>query len=73
MDQEFYTSRLLLWGHSLVIVVPRALANNLGLVHRDVVGLRKIGRNLLLKRLVAGEVMPVSAAEVEAAARDGGR
>ncbi len=71
MEADFYTSRVLIWGNSFVIVVPRALVSSLGLVHRDVVGLRKIGRNLLLKRLVPGEVMPVSAAEVEAAARDG--
>ncbi len=73
MDDIFFTTRVRLWGGSYVVVLPPVAVRSLGLVHRDVVGVRKVGRCLLIKQIKPGEVMPVSAAEVEAAARDGGR
>ncbi len=71
MEQTFYTSRVKLWGGSYVILLPAALVKSMGYVHRDAVALRRLGRALLIKKLVPGEVIPVSAEEVAAAARDG--
>jgi antitoxin component of MazEF toxin-antitoxin module len=72
-EELFITTRVRLWGGSYVLVLPPQVVKVLGLVHRDVVGVRKIGKCLLVKQIKPGEVMPVSAEEVAAATRDGAR
>lgn len=74
MTEEFQgTVRARKWGHSMVIVLPRELREFLGVVHRDLIAYRKVGRYVLLRRIRAGELVPVGdegarpiAAEVKA-------
>ncbi len=68
MENNFTTTTVKKWGGTHVLILKPQIMHALGWVHRDVVGVRKVGRCLLLKRLVPGEVMPLSSQEAETAA-----
>jgi hypothetical protein len=51
------------WTKCWVIVLPRELREFFGVVHRDMIAYRKVGRYVLLRRISAGELMPVTDAE----------
>jgi bifunctional DNA-binding transcriptional regulator/antitoxin component of YhaV-PrlF toxin-antitoxin module len=68
MSERIYPVHVREYGGSTVLVLPRSLREALGIFPRDVVCIRKVGRMLLLKKLVPGEVMPVSVEEAHAAA-----
>ena len=56
------------WGNSFVMLMPREVREELGLVHRDLIGLRKVGRRWVLVKITAAMVCPVSENEVRQAA-----
>ena len=64
MAEEFSgIVRVRKWTKCWVIVLPRELREFFGVVHRDMIAYRKVGRYVLLRRISAGELMPVSDAE----------
>ncbi len=67
MEEVFYTTRVKKWSGSWVVVLPPGVVRIFGFVHRDIVGVRKVGPCLVIKRLTPGAVMPLSAEELEAA------
>jgi hypothetical protein len=73
MAEEFEgVLRVRNWSHSWVIVLPRELREFFGVVHRDMLAYRKVGRLVVLRRIRAGELLPVTEAEArEAAAKVG--
>lgn len=68
MSEPVMIANVRSYGNSVVLVLPRSLREALGILPRDLVGMRKVGRLLLLKKLVPGEIMPVSAGEAADAA-----
>ncbi len=67
MDELFYTTRIKKWGGSFVVVLPPGAVRVMGFIHRDIVGVRKVGPCLVIKRIAPGAVMPLSPDEIEAA------
>lgn len=64
MAEEFSgIVRVRKWTKCWVIVLPRELREFFGVVHRDMIAYRKVGRYVLLRRISAGELMPVTDAE----------
>jgi hypothetical protein len=55
-----------------VLVLPKYVCEQLGLFHRDLVGIRKVGRRFVLQKLEAGRVMPLSEEEARRAASAAG-
>ncbi len=68
MAEEFEgVLRVRNWSRSWVIVLPRELREFFGVVHRDMLAYRKVGRLVVLRRIRAGELLPMSKAEAEQA------
>jgi antitoxin component of MazEF toxin-antitoxin module len=64
MAEEFEgLVRVRKWGNSMVLVLSPELKAFFGVVHRDLLAFRKVGRYVLLRRIRAGELVPVSEAE----------
>jgi bifunctional DNA-binding transcriptional regulator/antitoxin component of YhaV-PrlF toxin-antitoxin module len=69
MAEEFEgVLRVRNWSRSWVIVLPRELREFFGVVHRDMLAYRKVGRLIVLRRIRAGELLPVTDAEAKEAA-----
>jgi antitoxin component of MazEF toxin-antitoxin module len=68
MDSPLLVTHVRRWSDSYVLILPRAIREHLGLVAGDVVGLRKVGRLVMMKRIVPGEVMPLTEEEARDAA-----
>ena len=64
MSEEFEgTVRIRKWGKSYVIVLPRELREFFGAVHRDMLAYRKVGRLVCLRRIGAGDLLPLTKEE----------
>lgn len=64
MAEEFEgTLRVRKWGNSYVLLLPKEFRNLLGIVHRDLIAFRKLGRNVVLKRISGADLIPVTEAE----------
>jgi antitoxin component of MazEF toxin-antitoxin module len=51
------------WGNSMVLVLPVELREFFGLVPRDILAFRKVGRYVMIRRIRAGELVPLSEQE----------
>jgi bifunctional DNA-binding transcriptional regulator/antitoxin component of YhaV-PrlF toxin-antitoxin module len=66
MSEEFHgTVRVRKWGSSLVITLPKEIRDFLGIVRRDLVAYRKVGRYVVLRRISGAELLPVTNAEAK--------
>ena len=61
------------WSKCFVIVLPREVREFFGVVHRDMLAYRKVGRLVVLRRIRADELLPVSKAEAEQAEAELGK
>jgi antitoxin component of MazEF toxin-antitoxin module len=66
--EEFQgTVRVKKWGKSFVIVIPREVRDFFGVVHRDMLAYRKVGRLVCFRKISAAELLPVTEAEAKQA------
>lgn len=64
MSEEFEgTLRVRKWGDSYVICLPKEFREHFGIVHRDLIAFRKLGRNILLRRISGADLIPVTEGE----------
>lgn len=63
MNEEFKTTTVKKWGHSFVLLVPKEIRKYLGIEHGDLVGFRKCGRLVVMKRIRGSEAMPLTESE----------
>ena len=54
------------WGHSMVVVLPPELKEFFHVMHRDLIGYRKVGRLVCLRRIGPGDLLPVTDKEAQA-------
>jgi antitoxin component of MazEF toxin-antitoxin module len=67
MGEGFHgTLRVRKWGHSMVIVLPPELREFFNVIHRDLIAYRKVGRLVCLRRIGAGDLLPVTDKEAQA-------
>lgn len=68
MSEEFEgVVRVRRWSKCFVIVLPREMREFFGIVHRDMLAYRKVGRLVVLRKIRAGELLPVSESEAREA------
>jgi antitoxin component of MazEF toxin-antitoxin module len=70
MDSPVLIANVRVWGNSTVVVLPKTVREHLGVVARDVVGFRRVGRYWILRRLTPGDLMPVTDQEAAHAAAE---